>query len=198
MNTMVHNKTTLVLEARMKRLYYTFFYLSIYLTICKGCNDTQKSRFDTYLGFGVTVRYGFGRTSIYLSLSFCLSYYQSVYLWVLKVLKVLFLSKYFVIPVREKPNSEHLLLSETSLTWQCVFLSALNRTGLFWVRIVCPHPASFVLNNSSTPTSPAKIISQNSLTIAKAYQATMQWEIVKGIQNITISYRKHTVCAVRR
>lgn len=31
--TLVHNKTTLVLEARMKSLYYTFFNVSIYLSI---------------------------------------------------------------------------------------------------------------------------------------------------------------------
>ncbi len=54
--TLVHNKTTLVLEARMKSLHYTF--LSIYL----GCNHTQKSWFGMYISFGVMVRYEFGKT----------------------------------------------------------------------------------------------------------------------------------------
>jgi len=39
-------------------------------TTHKGCNGTQKSRFGTYLGFGVRVRYDFGTIGKMVTLYF--------------------------------------------------------------------------------------------------------------------------------
>lgn len=46
----------------MLKNYESIWFLNSGICEQWGCNGTQKSRFSTYLGFGVTVWYKFGKT----------------------------------------------------------------------------------------------------------------------------------------